>query len=54
MVTKVPGGVGQAAQSSPGEGVMFFADRADAGRQLAAMLEHLRGEPVVVGGEARR
>jgi predicted phosphoribosyltransferase len=25
---------------------MFFADRADAGRRLAARLEHLRGERV--------
>ena len=32
---------------------MFFADRADAGRQLAARLEHLRGEPVVVLGLPR-
>jgi len=30
-----------------------FADRADAGRQLAAKLEHLRGEPVVVLGLPR-
>jgi putative phosphoribosyl transferase len=29
---------------------MLFADRADAGRRLAARLEHLRGEPVVVLG----
>jgi len=53
MVTKVPGCVGQAAQSSPVEGVMLFTDRADAGRQLAARLEHLRGEPVVVLGLPR-
>jgi putative phosphoribosyl transferase len=32
---------------------MFFADRADAGRQLAARLEHLRGELVVVLGLPR-
>jgi putative phosphoribosyl transferase len=32
---------------------MFFADRADAGRQLAARLGHLRGEPVVVLGLPR-
>ena len=32
---------------------MLFADRADAGRQLAARLEHLRGEPVVVLGLPR-
>jgi putative phosphoribosyl transferase len=32
---------------------MIFADRADAGRQLAARLEHLRGEPVVVLGLPR-
>jgi len=53
MVTKVPGGVSQAAQSSPAEGGMLFTDRADAGRQLAARLEHLRGEPVVVLGLPR-
>jgi putative phosphoribosyl transferase len=32
---------------------MIFADRADAGRQLAARLQHLRGEPVVVLGLPR-
>ena len=32
---------------------MLFTDRADAGRQLAARLEHLRGEPVVVLGLPR-
>jgi len=32
---------------------MVFADRADAGRRLAAKLEHLRGEPVVVLGLPR-
>jgi putative phosphoribosyl transferase len=32
---------------------MFFADRADAGRQLGARLDHLRGEPVVVLGLPR-
>ena len=32
---------------------MLFADRADAGRQLAARLGHLRGEPVVVLGLPR-
>ncbi len=31
----------------------MFADRADAGQQLAAKLEHLRGEPVVVLGLPR-
>ena len=32
---------------------MMFADRDDAGRQLAARLGHLRGEPVVVLGLPR-
>jgi putative phosphoribosyl transferase len=32
---------------------MMFADRADAGRRLAARLGHLRGEPVVVLGLPR-
>ena len=32
---------------------MFFADRRDAGRRLAARLEHLRSEPVVVLGLPR-
>ncbi len=32
---------------------MIFADRADAGRQLAARLQYLRGEPVVVLGLPR-
>jgi len=32
---------------------VVFADRADAGRQLAARLEHLRGQPVVVLGLPR-
>ena len=31
----------------------MFADRADAGRRLAAKLGHLRGEPVVVLGLPR-
>ncbi len=35
------------------EAVMWFTDRADAGRQLAVRLEHLRGEPVVVLGLPR-
>jgi predicted phosphoribosyltransferase len=53
MVTKVPGSAGQAAQGSPVEGGMVFMDRADAGRRLAARLEYLRGEPVVVLGLPR-
>jgi hypothetical protein len=32
---------------------MFFADRVDAGRRLAARLQHLRPEPVVVLGLPR-
>jgi putative phosphoribosyl transferase len=32
---------------------MLFTDRADAGRQLAGRLEHLRGEPIVVLGLPR-
>jgi putative phosphoribosyl transferase len=32
---------------------MVFAGRDDAGRRLAARLEHLRGEPVVVLGLPR-
>jgi putative phosphoribosyl transferase len=35
------------------EGVLVFADRADAGRRLAARLGHLRSEPVVVVGLPR-
>jgi len=31
-------------------GEALFVDRADAGRRLAASLQHLRGEPVVVLG----
>jgi putative phosphoribosyl transferase len=32
---------------------MIFADRADAGRRLAPLVQHLRGEPVVVLGLPR-
>jgi hypothetical protein len=53
MVAKVLGGAGGAGQGSPMEGVMLFTDRGDAGRRLAARLEHLRGEPVVVLGLPR-
>ena len=53
MVTKVPGGAGWPAGNLQMEGVMLFIDRADAGRRLAARLQHLRGEPVVVLGLPR-
>src|SRR3954447_17629698 len=45
----------QAGTSSSPEGGahVVFADRVDAGRQLAARLQHLRGEDVVVLGLPR-
>jgi putative phosphoribosyl transferase len=52
MVTKVPGGTVRSAETLLVEAAMF-ADRADAGRRLAARLEYLRGEPVVVPGLPR-
>jgi predicted phosphoribosyltransferase len=49
----VPGGSARPRETCQKEVVMMFADRDDAGRQLAARLGHLRGEPVVVLGLLR-
>jgi len=46
---KVSGGTGRLAERLVVEAVIVFTDRADAGRQLAARLERLQGEPAAVG-----
>jgi putative phosphoribosyl transferase len=52
-VTMVPGGQTGPQEGLPVEVAVLFADRVDAGRQLAARLANLRGEPVVVLGLPR-
>ena len=49
----VPGGPAVPQEGLLVEVAMFFTDRADAGRRLAARLVHLRGEHVVVLGLPR-
>jgi len=52
-VTIVPGCGDDVAGSSQAVVTVVFADRIDAGRQLAGMLGYLRGQPVVVLGLPR-
>jgi len=52
-VTMVPGGAGHRREGWLVGVVMLFVDRVDAGQRLAARLEYLRDEPVVVLGLPR-